>query len=538
MPPENDAQARKLRDKIVALEALAAAQERRILAQLEQLQEQDQRIEQQQRDLQEQHRQIEEQRQLIQELKRQLYGSRSEKLSAEQEQQILEMAADLAEQQSRPEPDGQQIIQAEDEKPGESPGPKRRARRVLPAHLETIEERIEPEQCAHCGELGKQIGEEVTEELDLIPARLVLRRKVRIKRVCTCACGGVAIAPLEPRLLPGSKLGTGLGVFILLSKYDDHVALYTLERIFRERHQVIVPRQQMVQWIEVMAGLLRPLVELMWAKMKQSGYLQIDETPVKVLDPEVKAKAARGYLWFFAVPGGDVFLVFSQSRSHTVPLGLLLGYRGAFQSDGFEGYETLTVKMPGVKRLGCAAHARRKFYVAALEKEPRAIWFISRFRELYKIEDAVGKLSDQERQEQRRLRAPVIWEQMKGRAEEIKATILPASSLGKAVRYFLNEYEALQVYLEAPEYKIDNNLVENAIRPSCVGKKRWLFIGHPEAGWRSAVIYSILQSCRRRGINPQEYLTDVLTRLPGLKTTELEPLLPANWKAAQTTNTS
>lgn len=517
MPAQDDAETIRLREQIAELEAQSATRERLI---------------------EEQRQTIEEQRQLIDELRRQLYGSRGEKLPAEQEQQIQMVAADLIEQQQRPAPDSAEIIQLEVAEPATSQGRTARKRRALPTHLDTIEERIEPPLCGHCGKSGKQIGEEVTVEVDYIPARLVLRRTVRIKRVCACGCGGVAIAPLAPRLLPGSKLGLGLGVFLLLSKYDDHLALYTLARIFEERHRVIIPRQQMVQWIEVMAGLLRPLVQLMWEKMKQSQYLQIDESPVRVLDPEVKAKAARGHLWFFAVPGEDVFLEFSKSRSHAVPLELLRGFTGAFQSDAYEAYETLAAKMPGVKRLGCAAHARRKFYVAALEKDARAIWFIARFRELYKIEDEGEGLSPDERQRQRALRAPAIWEQMRLKAIELRATLLPESSLGKAVRYFLNEYDALQVYLESPEYKIDNNLVENAIRPSCVGKKRWLFIGHPEAGWRSAVIYSILQSCRRRGINPQDYLTDVLRRLPGLKTTELEPLLPGNWKKAQTANTS
>jgi hypothetical protein len=223
-----------------------------------------------------------------------------------------------------------------------------------------------------------------------------------------------------------------------------------------------------------------------------------------------------------------------------VPLELLQGFSGAIQSDGFEGYETLAAKMPGLKRLGCAAHSRRKFYTAALEGDERAIWFIARFRQLYRLEDQLQLSHDKERHEQRNLLAPPVWSQMLAKATELKEDpkLLPKSSLGKAVRYFLGEYEALQRYLESGAYKIDNNLVENEIRPSCVGKKRWLFIGHPEAGWRSAAIYSVIQSCRRRGINPQDYLSDVLQRLPELKTTELEPLLPANWNRSGNQNTS
>lgn len=295
---------------------------------------------------------------------------------------------------------------------------------------------------------------------------------------------------------------------------------------------VLIPRQQMVQWIEHIAGLLRLLVDRMWARMKQGDYLQIDETPVRVLDPEVRGKAAQGYLWFFAQPKADVVLVFDQGRSHQVPLQALAGFQGLFQSDDFSAYETLVKKLPGVRRAGCAAHSRRKFYQAALQGDRQAIWFIGQFRELYRIEDEVRDLSPEERQRIRSARAPQIWAEMKTRAEQLQPLALPQSLLGKAIRYFLHEYPVLQIYLERADYLIDNNLVENAIRPSCVGKKRWLFIGHPQAGWRSAVIYSIIQSCRRRGIDPQQYLTDVLGRLPGMKNTEIDCLLPENWKTA------
>jgi len=529
-------------------------------AQAQQLQEQLQRLEEHHRDLQahlrslraeeathrellaardatiaQQQSTILEQQSLIEQLRRMLFGPTSEKLSPEQEEQLAEVAQDLAEQTHRPVADSQEILEA-DEPLLEDHKPRRRrgGRHGLPMHLEVQTTVLEPEhaRCEECGRLGDKIGEEVSEQVDLIPAKLIVRRTVRIKRKCRCGCGQIAIAPLPPQILPGSKLGVGLAVFILLSKYDDHVALYTLERIFRERHGVVIPRQQMVQWIEHMAGLLRLIVDRMWARMKQGDYLQIDETPVRVLDPEIKGKAARAYLWFFARPGGDVILIFDRGRSHEVPKKALEGFQGVFQSDDFSAYETLEKKLPGVRRAGCAAHSRRKFYDAALQGDRQGIWFIGRFRALYRIEDEVRDQSSEERQKVRSERAPQIWAEMKTRAQELQALVLPQSSLGKAIRYFRHEYDVLQIYLGRPDYQIDNNLVENAIRPSCVGKKRWLFIGHPEAGWRSAVIYSIIQSCRRRAIDPQEYLSDVLERLPGMKNTQIDCLLPENWKAA------
>lgn len=478
---------------------------------------------------------VDEQKSVIEQLKRMLFGSKSEKLTEEKAAELATVVGDLADQMQRPDTDSQQVLEEDpDESQQDKTPPKRRKRnaRQMPVNVEVETTVVEPTDppCTECGEMGEKIGEEVSEKIDLIPARLIIRRTVRIKRKCRCGCGKIAIAPLPPQILPGSKLGVGLAVFILLSKYEDHLALYTLERIFRERHDVVIPRQQMVQWIEHIAGLLKLIVDRMWERLKQGDYLQIDETPVKVLDPEVKGKAAKGYLWFFARPTSDVILVFDRGRSHHVPLKALEGFSGVFQSDDFSAYETLQRKAPELRRLGCAAHSRRRFYDAALQGDRQAIKFIAQFRELYRIEDEVRDKTPEDRQALRTAQAPPIWEAMKTRAEELKPHVLPQSLLGKAIRYFLNEYDVLRVYLERPDYQIDNNLIENSIRPSCVGKKRWLFIGHPEAGWRSAAIYSIIQSCRRRGIDTQAYLTDVLTRMPGMTNQELDSLLPGVWK--------
>ena len=161
---------------------------------------------------------------------------------------------------------------------------------------------------------------------------------------------------------------------------------------------------------------------------------------------------------------------------------------------------------------------------------PEALWFIVQIRELYLLEDQVRSLAPPERYRIRQEQAPAIWEGLNKRAEELKPQLLPKSTLGQAVKYFLNEYQALLGYLDDGRFEIDNNLVENDIRPAAVGRKRWLFIGHPQAGWRSAVIYSVLQSARRRGLNPQLYLTDILARLPSLKITQIRELLPGYWK--------
>ena len=249
-----------------------------------------------------------------------------------------------------------------------------------------------------------------------------------------------------------------------------------------------------------------------------------------MLDPDVEGKAARGYLWFYAVPRGDVILDFDRSRALRVVQQRLKDFTGTIQTDAYEVYQALERRESRIERIGCLAHSRRRFYAALQQNLPDAVWFIKQIRLLYQIEDETREFATAERYLLRRQQAPAIWEALKARAVELHPQFLPKSMIGSAIRYFLEEYDALTGYLRDGRYEIDNNLIENSIRPSAIGKKRWLFIGHPDAGWRSAVIYSILVSCRRRGINPQDYVTDVLHRLPTAKTRDIQDLMPSNWK--------
>jgi len=469
----------------------------------------------------------------IAELTRQLFGQKADKLSPEQEEHLKEVAGDLQEQAERAPPLSRQCLEEELEAKHkllqERPS---RKRHPFPINLERVTVTLEPElpACPQGGFLRK-MGEEVTEELDFIAAKLILRRIVRNKYACGCAQCGVVIAPLPPRLFAQSKLGLGLAVFITLARFDDHLSYYKLEQNFQERYGVAIARQQMVQWVEQIALWLQPIVNGMWELMKAGIYLQIDETPVKVLDPEVKGKAATGYLWFYSVPGADVIVEFSPSRGQQAPKKRLAGFRGTIQADAYEVYPCLERDLPGIQRLGCLAHARRKFYKAALAGDLEGIWFIAQIRRLYRIEDESGELAPENRKLLREQKeAEGIFQEMKQKAEELQGSRLPQSSLGKAIRYFLNEYEPLVGYLKNGLFEIDNNLCEGSIRPVAVGRKRWLFLGHPNAGWRSAVIFSIIMSCRRRGINPQDYLTDVLSRLPAMKASEVINLVPGRWK--------
>lgn len=487
--------------------------------------------------------QLSEAQAIIADLKRELFGAKADKLNEEQEEQLRQLVGDAQEQSQRPPPLSREVLEEAlaQERAEQRQRAKERTRRHLPpVELEKRQTVLEPDDriCPTSGQERKRIGQEVTTEYDYVPAKLIIHEIVRPK-YGSCekpCCQGVTIAPLPARLVPQSKLGLGLAVYLLLSRFDDHVAYYTLERNFRERFGVVITRQQMVQWVEQVAHLLLAIYWLIWEELKAGDYLQIDESPVKVLDPEVKGKAAQGYLWFYSKPGGYVFLEFHQSRGRDGPRERLRGFRGTMQTDGYELYDALRKEQPStLKRIGCVSHARRKFYKALLESSSEALWFIGQMRQLYQLERELKDASPDERRRGRLQKAPALWLAMKRRAQAIRSDlrVLPKSTLGNAVRYLLNEYTALVGYLRDGRFEIDSNLVENDVRPSAVGKKRWLFIGHPDAGWRSAVIYTIIQSCRRYGINPQEYLTDVLGRLPSMTANQVRELLPDQWRQAR-----
>lgn len=500
----------------------------------------EQTLRQQEQALIEQQQLLAEARAYIAELKRQLFGPKADKLNPEQEEQLRQVAGDLEAHAQRPPPVSRDVLEPDLLAQGKEKLQRELRQRRHPLRAVQLEVQrvvLEPADkvCGACQQPGRKIGEEVTTEYEYVAAKLICKETVRPKyaHACTCAPVVVSIAPLPPRLVPQSKLGLGLAVYLLLSRFDDHIAYYTLERIFRERHGVSIPRQQMVQWVEKIAFLLLAIYQGIWEELQATSYLQVDETPVKVLDPEVKGKAATGYLWFYSHPQGDVFLEFCTGRGREGPEQRLAGFTGTIQTDAYGVYDSLRRQRPiALKRLGCLAHIRRKWYKAAEEACAEAVWFIGQIRQLYRIEDETRDLTAAERKAIRRQKAPPLWRAMKRRALELKANprFLPQSSLGKAVNYFLNEYTAAVGYLRDGQLQIDNNLVENDVRPSVVGRKRWLFIGHPDAGWRSAVIYTIIQSCRRRGLNPQEYLTDVLTRLPAMTNHEVKDVLPSRWK--------
>ena len=466
----------------------------------------------------------------IAQLKARLFGPASERLPLEDRQ--LPLLSEVFEPAEPPVTEDV-LVDAE-----EKPARKKAVRHPMPEHLEVVEERIEPAdcQCPHCGGERVVIREETSERYDFIPAKMVRHRLIRPVMACPKCKEGVAQAPLPPALIPKGVCSDAMIAHVVVQKYLEHRPLYRQQQEFL-RLGANLSRTVLSDAVEAAALALQPLWKLIRDGLAQGDYLQVDETPVRVMDPEVKGKTGQGWLWVYHRPGGDVLFDYRDGRSRAGPGEILKGFKGTLQSDGYSVYETLGGLHPDWKRLGCMAHVRRKFHEALQDQPERARWFIGRIALLYGIEKDLraGDAKAGERFARRQAASVPVLEEIRARLGELNpekpaSGVLPKSPLGKAVRYALNQWEYVRAYVDDGKWEIDQNLVENAIRPSCVGKKNWLFIGSPGAGWRSAVIYTMIINCQRRGINPIDWMNDVFRRLPSTLSQNAHELLPAHWK--------
>ncbi len=398
---------------------------------------------------------------------------------------------------------------------------------------ETIE--IIPEPVKAEPEHYERIGEERTFEVDVIEPKLVKREIVRPKyrhKLDRNRAPLVAAAPA--RVIAGGYASAGLLAWIAISKYLHHLPLYRLEQM-SQRWGAQISRQSMSDWIEVTANRLEPIYRHMHRGLLAGGYIQADETPIRCNDPDEKrGGTTQGYLWVISRPGADVVFDWRLSRRHGELTSLLTGFQGILQSDGYEAYPSYVRSHAGVTWVGCWAHARR-YFVEAVAERPKAVQLVLRLiAQLYRLEgewDAANVGDERAALRQRSFARPLRW--LRRVAAGLRARTLPRSLLGKACAYLLEHWDVLVAHQQHSCTRLDNNLVENAIRPSAIGKKNWLFIGHPDAGQRSAIIYSLVVSCQRHGKDPLAYLRDVLRRLPTMTTKDdLTPLTPAAWQPA------
>ena len=396
---------------------------------------------------------------------------------------------------------------------------------------------IEPDEVKAEPQAYEKIAEEKTLELDIIPPRLVKRAIIRPKyRRKADRSRPPLLAPAPARPVPGGYASAGLIAYIIVSKYHDHQPLRRLETQ-SARWGMQIPAQSMVEWMRIGSEHLEPIYKTMRAGLLNCGHLEADETPVRCNDPgQSRGGTTKGYLWVMGAPGGDVVFEWKQNRAHEHAAELLGdNYQGTLQSDAYPAYKKYAATHPGVTTLGCWAHTRRHIYEAQAEHPKAARVALKLIARLYRLErdwDEQGVGRDHVRAwlRTRHFARTLRW--LKTLALKGREKVLPQSLSGKAITYLLNQWDSLEAHTRHGWTRLDTNLIENSIRPSAVGKRNWLFVGHPDAGQRTAILYSIIGSCKRHGVEPLAYLRDVLARLPAMTNRDdLAPLLPANWRA-------
>jgi transposase len=428
---------------------------------------------------------------------------------------------------------------------------KKRGRKALPEDLprvEVIHDLPEKEkQCACCGKTLPEIGKEATEELAIIPEQVKVIRHVRLK-YGPCGCEEsqteeapeVKIAPAPARMIPHGIVSPSLLAYSITGKFNDGLPFYRQSKQFA-RYGVEISRATLCNWALSAAQQCQSLIELMREEIKKSPMIQMDETPLQVLDEPNRSAKSKSYMWVSrgCAAGKPIILYeYDPSRSQAVPKRILEGYQGYLQTDDYTGYEGIA-KDPGIVHVLCWAHARRKFAETEkvspgkLSKEGLA-WI----RNMYDIERQLrdelnaGRITADEFVRKRKSRAKPLLDGFKRWLERKLPETPPESLIGKALRYSLTNWKKLIRYLEAWHITPDNNAVENAIRPFVVGRKNWLFANTPRGASASACLYSLVESAKANGLEPYHYLNYLFIHLPAVKTPEeLYSLLPTQVRA-------
>lgn len=405
----------------------------------------------------------------------------------------------------------------------------------LPRH-HIIHDLPEHEKLCDCGCLKVEIGEETFEELEIIPAQVIVNRHHRKKYACKACEGKVQLASAPEKLLPKSNASAGLLAHLVVAKYQDGLPLYRMEAIF-ERMNIRLPRNTLANWMIQCSDKLQPLYNLLNDRLLSSGYLHMDETTVQVLKEPDKPAESKSYMWVRKTGDPDCPIIlfdYAPSRSGSVVESLLPDYQGYLQTDDYAGYHK-TGDQEGIIHLGCMAHARRKFVEAQKVtknksgKPGKADMAINMMKKLYQVEQAIKFKSPEERYQVRQEQSLPLLTKLKAWLEKSLLNTLPKGKLGEALAYLSKNWTKLIRYTEDGRLNIDNNPVENAIRPFAIGRKNWMFSNSQAGAKTSAMLYSMIETAKANGLEPYAYLRTVFTKLPACQTVEnFEQLLPWN----------
>jgi len=406
-------------------------------------------------------------------------------------------------------------------------------RKALPADLpreQIIHDLPEAEKVCACGHALHKMGEDKSEQLEFIPAQVKVLEHVRYKYACRQCEAGVKAAPLPAQPIPKSIATPGLLAHILISKFNDHVPLYRQEHIL-QRYQIELARSTLCHWVLSCGELFQPFIHLIRKNIIQLNYLCVDETPVQVLEEVNKINKSKSYIWVYLTGLPDNRLVlydYQPTRRSTVVNTMLKDFKGYLQTDGYAGYHELQAKAC-IIAVGCWAHVRRKFMdiVKVNKTEGKAWEAIKLIKQLYAIEKEARekKLAFDKIKTLRQEKAKPIINGFKVWLEKTLLGVPPQSRLAKAIQYTLNQWPALTTYLDNGELMIDNNIIENAIRPFALGRRNWLFMGNERGATAAANIYSLIMIAKANQLDPYRYLRYLLEQLPLCKTNEQRELL-------------
>ena len=405
----------------------------------------------------------------------------------------------------------------------------RAGRQPLPDHLLRIEHRHEPDLCT-CGQCGKdlvKIGEDISEQLDVEPARFFVHRHIRPQYACR-ACETISAAPIPAAIIDGGMAAPGLLTWVMISKFQDHLPLYRLEQI-ATRQQVPLARSTLAEWVGRVGVALQPLVDRLAVLLRERSVLHADETPVPQLDPG-KGKTKKAYLWAYRSndlePGPPILVFDYQPGRHGLHArNFLDDWHGHLMVDDYGGYKALFAR--GVTELACLAHARRKFFdLYAANQSPVAAEALRRIGELYDVERQAQAMDAASRRQLRQNEARPRLDALHAWLLQTRIRVADGGGTAKALDYSIKRWPALIRYADSGILPIDNNPVENSIRPIAIGKKNWLFAGSERAGKRAAAIQSLLGTAKLNGLDSHAWLKDTLEKLPIWPNSRIDELLP------------
>lgn len=465
---------------------------------------------------------------IIEALQKRIFGSSSERLDPNQLQLLFDEVV-LGKPAAPPENGGPS---APEEQKAKAAGSRRKKADLFPENLKVvIDEVLIPEEVAAKPGDYIEIGEENHDELDITRAEMFWRRKVRKKFVRRDHRElPPVITPAPESSLPGTLCAPGLAARIIVDKYCDHLPHYRQSQRMLRRHMAHIARQTLGKWTHAAAAHLTPVADAIKGELFAAEVLQVDETPIEYLSPGY-GRTRQGYLWVYLdTMRRTVYYDWQTSRAHDCLLEIIgldeetstTLFKGIIQCDGYSAYQALVARYGGIRLAGCLAHIRRKFIEARGQAPEVVLPILLAIQKLYRIEKWLRKTKAPPdcRKLVRLAHSRPIAHELHQAILSQRSAHLPQSKLGEALNYALGQWDKFRLFLESGEVEIDNNLVENAIRPTKLGAKNYLFFGSAEAGKHNAVLYTLIENCKAHDLDPEVYLVEVIKRLPSNPTPE------------------